>query len=296
MIRTDIHKPSSIDVNDYQFVALGHAKIQTLGDCYLAEQNREILWQHMARTGGNYSQHDHGGTCMVCGNVMCIYTVIFYHEKTNTYLRIGFTCAEKLEFGCSHVFLTFKRACADAKKNYAGKCKAEQILKENDLVVAWDVYTNPTEPKYNEYGLRCQISTIKDIVSKLVRFGSISEAQMSFLKSLQEKVTNWEQIKAERAKEALNAEDVPTGRVEITGVIVKTDTKVNDFGERFVMTIKDDRGFMVWGTQTRDLSDGIRGTRVKFTATCEPSDKDSKFGFFKRPAKATIINDIRAHD
>ena len=84
-------------------------------------------------------------------------------------------------------------------------------------------------------------------------------------------------------------EDCPTGRVEITGIVIKVALKVNDYGERWVMTVKDDRGFMVWGTRPSSIKLAAYGTRVRFTATCEPSDRDKKFGFFKRPAKAEIV-------
>ncbi len=32
-----------------------------------------------------------------------------------------------------------------------------------------------------------------------------------------------------------------------------------------------------------------RGDRVRFTATLTPSDRDPKFGFYKRPSKAAFV-------
>lgn len=74
--------------------------------------------------------------------------------------------------------------------------------------------------------------------------------------------------------------------VEIAGVVVKTDVHTNDFGIRSVMTVKDDRGFLVWGTIPAKISTIRKGDRVTFTASIEASDSDECFGFFKRPKKA----------
>lgn len=112
---------------------------------------------------------------------------------------------------------------------------------------------------------------------------------------------------AERDAEKAKAEDCPTGRVVLTGTVLKTDEKRTAFGFRFVLTMKDDRGFLVWGSIPSDLElfDDVvedengdclhvqrtlqKGDRITFTATVEPSPTDSKFGFYKRPAKAELL-------
>lgn len=92
-----------------------------------------------------------------------------------------------------------------------------------------------------------------------------------------------------RREQNANSPDVPEGRYKITGVIVKTDIKYNDFGGRYVMTVKDDRGFMVWGTQPKLKEGSIKtGTRIEFMAKVEKSPDNSKFGFYTRPTKAKI--------
>jgi hypothetical protein len=117
--------------------------------------------------------------------------------------------------------------------------------------------------------------------------------------------------KAERAAERLVAEDCPAGRVEIIGTVMKTEVRDSAYGVQYKMTVKTDGGYIVWGsipsdlqlieetiehpadehgdawTETRQRS-LERGERVTFTATLTPSDTDTKFGFFKRPACATI--------
>src|SRR5215469_17049189 len=97
MTRTDIHRPSAIVPDDYEFVAFEHIKIESFGECEYVLQQRRLIQQHMERTGATYSAHEHGGNCMICGNVMATYTILFYHAKTNSYVRAGQDCAQKLE-------------------------------------------------------------------------------------------------------------------------------------------------------------------------------------------------------
>lgn len=83
----------------------------------------------------------------------------------------------------------------------------------------------------------------------------------------------------------------PTGRLALTGVVVAVDSKDTDWGTRWVITFRDDRGFAVWGSlpTLADLNahTGIHvGDRLTFTATVEPSERDNCFGFYKRPTKA----------
>lgn len=96
---------------------------------------------------------------------------------------------------------------------------------------------------------------------------------------------------AERAARRAEAEPVPVtdDRVEITARIIKLDLHVNDYGSREVMTVEHEDGWRLWGTQPRDLYGASEGDVVRFTARVEPSDDDPKFGFFKRPTKAAII-------
>ena len=93
------------------------------------------------------------------------------------------------------------------------------------------------------------------------------------------------------AEEKANAEPVPVTdeRIQFTGEVIKTTFKdyVLPNGMQTSSqkcTVKDDRGFVVWGGDV-----GEKGDRVTFMATVTVSDKDPKFGFFKRPTKIQQI-------
>ena len=119
------------------------------------------------------------------------------------------------------------------------------------------------------------------------------------------------ELDEKRAAERTVAEDCPTGRVQVSGEVIKTEVRSSRFGTQYKMTVKTDGGWIAWGsipsdlqlieetiehpagehgdawTETRQRS-LERGERVTFTATISPSETDSKFGFFKRPASAVV--------
>ena len=134
------------------------------------------------------------------------------------------------------------------------------------------------------------------------------------------------ELEAQRQAEREAAEDVPTGRVVITGELVSIRDEESFYGysSRIVHKglVRDDRGFKLWGNLPADLVTALydrwyaaekaaveaegaefwtgnygpsywqksaRGARVTFTAAVEPSNDDPKFGFWKRPTKSGVL-------
>lgn len=111
----------------------------------------------------------------------------------------------------------------------------------------------------------------------------------------------------EQQREAENADREPVpvteGRIQVTGEVVKTDWQENDYGSRKVMVVKDDRGFLLWGSVPDSIYHVEREQRVTFMARVEPSKDqeatdwqperkaDPYFGFFRRPTKAAILSE-----
>lgn len=85
---------------------------------------------------------------------------------------------------------------------------------------------------------------------------------------------------------------VGTG-VAVTGEILSLKLHENAYGVREVMTVRDSRGFKVWGTQPSALYGAVVGDCVTFLANVEVSDRDETFGFFKRPRKARNLTNER---
>ena len=315
--RQDIHRPSAIIPADYQYVGIWTMNIQGLGDAQFILQEREICKAHMTRTGGQVQHYSHG-SCGICGNQLAIYLVLFHHQKTNEYIVAGVNCAQKLDMGCDfHAVELFKRRCADAREQQAGKRKAIALLSDAGLIDAWEVYT-AEYPKHaegctvklvpenaQEYigqeepaTCNCELAarikafdnyeerTIRDIVGKLVKYGNVSDNQKGFISKLLGNIARRPIIEAQRKAEHEAAEPVQNGRQEVTGTVLSMkEVAAAQFSyyspeTTWKLLIRLDNGSKVWGSRFANLE---KGDRIRFTATFEQSKDDAKFGFYKRP-------------
>jgi len=57
------------------------------------------------------------------------------------------------------------------------------------------------------------------------------------------------------------------------------------------MLVQAEAGWKVWGSRPSSLSDIAAGAKVEFVAQVEPSRDDNKFGFFKRPTQAVVLEE-----
>lgn len=282
-MRNDIHRPGAINPSDYAFVAYGVMKSEDMiGDISLVQVQRKLLAAHMERTGGKWSNHEHKGNCHVCG-AHCVYTAIFYHAKTNAYIRVGLDCADKMDTGDAELF---RKQVTKALQAKAGKRKAEAFLKEQGLERAWEIGNRTDKTLTEEF-------TITDICHKLVKYGSISEKQVAFIRTLLARIDGMAQREADKAAayEAAGNAPVTEDRIEIVGTILSIKTE-NGYAYNQIIKkvlIQHADGWKVWGNLPSNLWECSKGDVVSFTASLTVSDKDPKFAFFKRPMKATVV-------
>lgn len=203
MKRTDIHRPSVINPEEYEFVAMSGGHCCSLDDALYMKEERQRLWDHMETTGAIFSEHDHGGTCYVCG-AWAKLMAIYYHKSTNSYIKVGETCSDKMSVGLAINFNAARRSINDAKKAHAGKRKAQITLNELTLEKAYEIFST-----VNSYTCPKEESLVFDVVSKLVRYGNISEKQVDFLKKLLYQIENREEIKKQRELEKELAKALP---------------------------------------------------------------------------------------
>lgn len=286
-VRTDIHRPSAIIPSDYEFVACDYygPRYDGFGD---VAYNRRLLSEHIQRTGGKFSTHEHGGSCHICG-ATALYMATFWHEPTNTYIQTGFDCADKMNMGDEVVFRDFRKRLAKGHEFQTGKNKAQKILTEANLLAAWDIYANRESLDGDDKEER----TIRDIVNRIVRSGEMSEAQANFIRTLFSRIENRQKVKAEREAARAIAKDIPVvnGRTEIVGKVlgIKPPEEYSAF-PAWKMLVEHQDGWKVWGTIPSNLDrDSLKGSTVRFKATIRPSNNDNKFGFFSRPTVAEIV-------
>lgn len=258
----------------------------------------------MDRTGGTYSHHQHGGNCHICG-AAALYTALFYHKPTNSYIRTGLECANKLDSAVDGE--KFRSQVIDAREQVAGKRKAQAVLSDAGHAKAWEIYTTTPagepyfagslgnsgfgEPSKTPYEER----TIIDIVSKLVKYGSISPAQMTFIGRLLDKIANRAAIEAQRTVEHDASAPLPVTdkRMLIRGKVLSIKEPQNDWDIQITrILVQHADGWKVFGTRPTSLADVKRGDVVEFRATVKPSKDDPKFGFFSRPTNGQIVEPV----
>ena len=278
--RTDIHRPSAIIPADYEYVCCEY----TRGDYDYApalSAERNLFNRHQHSTGGHLL-HEEGSPCDVCGSPKLIYGLLFHHAPTNAYIRVGEDCAYKLGLGGSAQFNAFKSKLREQAEVYAGKAKAQATLAEAGLSRAWEIALDTTHG--------WEENTIRDIVSKLIRYGSVSDKQLAFVGKLVAKIDERAVVAAQRAAENEAAADFPVtdARIEIVGTILSTKLVEGDFGSTFKMLVRADAGWKIWVTCPGSPA---KGDRVKFFAKVQPSKDDAKFGFGSRPTKFEITQE-----
>lgn len=280
--RTDIHRPSVINPEEYQYLGI-HFDPQyedVIGGASLLADEARAIRGFMEKHGARWASHAHGGTCYCCG-AHAVYLAVFYHQPSNECIMVGETCADKMEMGESLAFRAARKAVKGYKEAIAGRRKAQATLEALGCPLAWELYTNTP--------VRCEREEdiVVEMVSKLVRYGSISEKQEEFLRNLLYRIQNREAIKAEREAEKAAAKDCPEGRMVITGTVLTTKFCDNAFGGSLKMLVKTQDGYTVWGTVPSAL-EAKRGDTVTFKATVKPSDRDPKHGYFSRPSAQKV--------
>jgi len=135
-------------------------------------------------------------------------------------------------------------------------------------------------------------------------YGKLTEGQCAAVRKCIAREAEWAAQRADKQSEwnrkneaeKAAAEEVPEGRVQITGQIISTKSYEGDWGTQLKCVIKDDRGFKVFGSIPSSVEDyaysedvELKGSRITLVATVTQADDDTKFGYFKRPAKAELI-------
>lgn len=158
--------------------------------------------------------------------------------------------------------------------------KAEELAFKEDHIDIWNflVEVNGEGQPYNEF--------FSSVFDQWIRKGEISERQLDAVKR---SIVKRQEFAAQREAEV--RVPVAEGRQVIVGRVLKKEWRDDDYGGRDVITVKDDRGFVVWGTCPRSV-DVEKGERIKFAATVTKSDRDESFGFFKRPTKAERVGEV----
>lgn len=290
--RTDVHRPAELVTEDYEY-AFSYDGHPTEGDRAATVPLVSMLIEDGWRFDGVHG----GDTCDHCG-ARLRYVAVMKHTPTKTLIRVGETClSNRFDLATEDFHRLRKAAQLDRQKQ---KVKAERerwFAVDEDRFIAFEwASTQVTDGAFGWEGLRHKF------VHQVNRYGSVSDR---FVRAIMRDMVRTERFAEERAAREAERRPVVEGRIEVVGEVVSVKWHDNAYGGRLVMTVKDDRGFAVWGSVPSALENSTewdeekqewtgrgqveQGDRVRFTATIEKSDRDETFAFFKRPTKAEFI-------
>lgn len=84
---------------------------------------------------------------------------------------------------------------------------------------------------------------------------------------------------------------VVEGRYEFTGKVISRKTQDGQWGTQYKMLVEvevEGGSYRVWGTEPANIEPEV-GDMVRLTATVVRSPRDESFGFYSRPAKASVL-------
>lgn len=310
-MRNDIHSPKNIIPSDYEFVV-----VRTRNEFGTMDTSGiEVFNAHRNITGGVFSDHDHGGDCHVCGASMIDYA-IFYHAPTNSYIRTGCDCAEKIEFGHKDDFKRVAELRRAAKRRAAKVEKAsthldqlgildfvETMFDDDEFNVSGCFNTNTNEALRYCFGDKIveshsanelssflnQYRTLVEMVRNLVSYGW-SEKQDNFACSLTDTLVNMSKRLFEREEERKLAEDAPEGKITVVGTVLTVKQQEGFYGVETKMLVQAKSGYKVWCSVPKAILGEVeKNSEVQFNVNLTPSSDDPKFAIGKRPSKARVL-------
>lgn len=270
-----IHNPSNFEPANYVVVDyVDNRRPEYYGqdvESYAAEV--EFWKADMARLfGENYSSKIH--KCIHCGNGNVRWITAVEHVPTGEVVVFGSDCTERLGFENRVAFkLAQIQARAEALKvRIAVYRKVVAFREANPALDALVKQVESGELKPNSF--------VSDVLAKLGRYGSLSDRQVAAVLSSVKRDAEFAARKAVEATEVKG--DAPTGRVEVSGVVLSTKDVESAYGVTTKMLVKLANNSKVWVTVPSAESIN-RGDEITFKATFEVSRDDKSFAFGKRP-------------
>ena len=315
-MRDDIHSPKNFNPADYELIE--YFGVMSLGDDGSGEYEKEAYGyeavDHVYLKDGQNADNPHPDAeqCDVCGTNF-VHGAVMVHEPTGKAITIGGICLSTI---------AEVRHLTDGQRLYAAKKAHTRRLKAGKLRAILG-----ENPGLNA-ALKGDHYITKDLRSKLIHWGSISEKQVALAFKI---------VKDEAEKPA---EETPVpmpdsdDRITVTATILGTKMVEGFRGgevEKMLVQVAAEGGawkgfgslpqafidaqwaeerkrteaFQAKVDEAGDLSQDdfkaleqerqatkfwpeIKGSVITFTARFEPSKKDPCFGFFKRPTKITV--------
>lgn len=183
----------------------------------------------------------------------------------------------------------YNTACDDAQEAY---CTARHEVMNNAYRVGGRRWF---------YSILKSRQTLCEMVRNLVKYGSWSDKQLAFVRTLHGRtLTGTQDIAIARDKhiaERANTAPIPTEysdkRVLVEGTVVAIkDPDQNAPYPAHKMLVQHASGWKLWGTLPSVMSPDDKGAKVQFMAKVTISDSDPSFGFYSRATKVVLTTDV----
>lgn len=307
MKRTDIHRPSSPDFDPeaYSFIGIIDLNpqfdedgndiddattsdvfeniVSAMGNGYnfaphvvsKANLTTEILLANISLDSDNADLYEMKN-CGHCG-ARIRFAGVLTHKDSKEIIYAGEECLSNRFHELSKA--EFQRLREQAKLNRDRMKKQEKI----DQIIK-------DHPTLGEDTAEFRNHFLLDIQDHLERTGELSDKQISAFEKALPKAKEWKAQLDKEREELKLVPDAPTGRVEITGEVLKIKNIESHFGFTLKMTLKTTDGWKLWVTVPESIWNATEGDTISMSVDITPSKDDSKFAFGKRPTKSKLID------
>lgn len=199
--------------------------------------------------------------CDCCGSTRLKHACTVVHKPTLTAYWIGRDCATKLLGMADGAFSKMSVALAER-----GECKRR--------FASW-ITRNPQHAEIVAWAGASDHYIASDLISRLRRYGSLSEKQVELLYKIKNQIADKTTAKA---NEPTPTTPAPSGRVKVSGTVLGTKSIEGRFGFTHKALIRLTDFNKVWVTCHYCV-----GELITFTATFTVSANDPHFAIGSRP-------------
>ena len=274
--RADMHSPSNMVSADYIFRGVFYVGADPEMSAAYHPDNLDTLPRLNRSTyTGNWKDK---GTCDHCG-ARFSHGVCFEHIPSGELIAVGHICAND-HFEKDDWQEERKRREREAQR-------AKKIGARNRQVLA-RVEAFLSEHEELAEILELDHSVLRGMKASLLRFGALTERQLTYARQVADKVRHPPAPERWRKVEE-------SDRRTLRGRIVGLKTKESHYGVQHKMLVvvgdphSEEGAEKLWITRPAALSDANRGDLIELSCRTTRSPQDPYFGFGSRPTKARIL-------
>lgn len=232
------------------------------------------------------------GSCVLCGAGFA-HGAAFRHVHSGDVIAVGHICAANyLHHEDRNEKNRAKKIRLARKREENARRRAENTEKFDAFVAARPEFAAAIEAAADHH-------IVKDIVGKCREWrGEPSEPMVALVIKIAAEKAEREEEKA--AEASFDPVPVPEfiGRPRIEGEVIWEGVKESMYGASHKMIVRvtptESTAYKLYGSVPSALGRIEKGDKVAFNAAVEPGDRDPDFGFFSRPTKAVLVEEVAA--